>query len=328
MSFYDKYFIKKKIKVNVISLYKPNELFKTLEKENLEPVLIEAIDASKLDYKTKADNTALIYSLFGPNSSIAIAMSHMKAWEKILQSNENYGVVFEDDVILVPDFYNKFMNAMRKVPQNFDIFYLGCFGCNNNLNFLSTLFYSFNMANYDFKKINDLINKPMVSLGLHAYVISKNGIKKILDKIKGKLYFHLDLCIQKLIKDKVINVYCPVNRIAFQSSTDKCISANIKNSHPILLNNILSNFYIDEKCRANYLTTVSLYSLDDFNITGSTIFLSLLGIHLGYRNLSFQQVTIIFLLISSLDLQKPNLKILAFHYLFFIIPFLIIKKES
>jgi len=330
-SFYDKYFIKKKVKVNVISLNSPNELFKTLEKENLEPILIEAVDGSKLDYQTKADNTVLFYSLFGPNSSIAIAMSHMKAWEKILQSNENYGIIFEDDVILVPDFYNKFMTSMRKVPQNFDIFYLGCFGCHNNMNVLSTFFYSFGMANYDFRNVNNLINKPIVSLGLHAYVISKNGIKKIMEKLKGKIYFHLDFCIQQLIKDNIINVYSSNERLAFQTSTDQCISSNIKNNHPTLLNNLLSNFYIDEKCRANYLTTVSLYSLDDFNITASTIILILLGIHLAYRDFDFKQATLIYFLLSSFDLdfdfKTPKFKIFIVHYLFFIVPFLISKRD-
>ena len=84
MSFYDKFFINLDRSIHRRT-YTEN-ILKNIQIPNKR---ISAVDGSKLDYLTKSDNTSLFYSLFGPNNAIAIAMSHMKAWEKILQSNEN-----------------------------------------------------------------------------------------------------------------------------------------------------------------------------------------------------------------------------------------------
>lgn len=329
---YDKYFIKKKIKTYIISLNKPTNLFKKLEAENIEPILIEAVDGNNLDYKMKSENSNLFFSLFGPNVTIAIALSHIKAWNEILKSKEKYGVVFEDDVVLVDNFYNKFSEVIKKVPKDFDMFYLGCFGCQNNDNILSIIFDKIGASNSKHKKINNLINKPSVALALHGYVISRKGIKNILKILdKNKIFFHLDYCIQKMNSDNLIKVYSAKNRLAYQNSTDNTVSSNVKNYHPLILNKFLSNFDIDTKCKASYFTTVSLLGIGKVTLTISSLLMIFLGVYLAYINTSFVNATIFYLLISSLDLYNiksiKNTIPVMFHYLIFIIAFLIASDK-
>jgi len=326
MSNYDKYFVKKKIKTYVISLNKKlPDLFKKLEAENIEPILINAIDGNKLDYKTKSKNSNLFFSLFGPNTTVAIAMSHIKAWNEILKSKAKYGVVFEDDVILVNNFYDKFNDAIKKVPKDFDIFYLGCFGCQNNNNPLSMTFDVLGVSNGQSKKVNDLINRPAVALALHGYVISRKGIKNILKILDGgKVYFHLDYCIQKMNSNNLIKVYSPNERLAYQTSTDNTVSSNVNNSHPLIFNKLLSNFYIDEKCKASYITTVSLLNIGGFTLSVSSLLMIFLGVFLAWLDLSFTQATGFYIIMSALD---RNIVPITVHYVIFIIAFLISKNK-
>ena len=253
---YDKYFVKRKMKTYVIGLNKPTNLFKKFEAENIEPTLIEAINPDTLDYKTKSENSSLFCSLFGSNITVAIAMSHIKAWNEILKSKENYGIVFEDDVILVDHFYNKFNEIIKKVPTDFDIFYLGCFGCHNNDNPLSIIFDKLGASNSKHKKINDLIIKPSVALGTHGYVISKKGIKKILKILdQNKLNFHIDYCIQKMNSQNLIKIYSPKNRLAYQMESENNLSSNSQNCHPLIFQK--SNLSLEPLKRFYILTQAS-----------------------------------------------------------------------
>ena len=321
MTFYDKYFIKKQLKAYVISLETPKLLFNTLQNQNITPILIKGINGNNLTPDIKNKNTTYLFSQFGTNNTIANGMSHIKAWKTILKSNEPYGIVFEDDVILTDNFYDKVMIHLKNLPKDYDLFYLSCFGCQNNLNPLNIIFNMVGLGNSNLTKINNYINQPSVSLGLHAYIISKAGIKKLLKLLEGKLYFHIDFCLQILAKNKDIIVYSPNEKLAYQESTDKLNSSNINNNTPIILNKLLSNFYIDKKCLG-----VSLFQINDFTFTVSSILFIFLGLCLGTFEYNFYEMSLFYLILSIPDLVNINNITIKIHYLLFIISFLLSKK--
>jgi len=160
MTFYDKYFIKKQLKAYVISLETPKILFNTLQNQNMIPFLIEAVNPDKLTPDIKNKNATYFFSNFGSNNSIANGMSHIKAWKKVLETKEPYGIIFEDNVILKDNFYDNLVKHIKKIPKDFDIFYLG--------------------SGKFLKEIDELISQPSFILGLNGYIISKKGIKKLL----------------------------------------------------------------------------------------------------------------------------------------------------
>lgn len=326
MTFYDKYFIKKQIKAYIISLEEPKLLFNTLENQNITPILVESINSNNLTQDIKNKNASYFYSKFGSNNSIANGMSHIKTWKKILESKDPYGIVLEDDIVLSTDFYDKIMTYIKNLPKDYDLFYLGCFGCQNNLNSVNIICNSIGLGNFDFVKINKYINKPSISLGVHAYVISRDGIKKLLKLLEGKLYFNIDLCLQLLAKNNEINVYSPTNRLAYRELSNPNIYSNIENNTPLILNNLLSKIYIDEKCKLSYITTLSLFKYDKYNFTISSILFILFGFHLGNYNYNFYEMSLFYLILSIPDLVHIDNISIKIHYLLFITSFLISKK--
>jgi GR25 family glycosyltransferase involved in LPS biosynthesis len=286
MTFYDKYFIKKQLKAYVISLEKPEILFNTLKDQNMIPFLIEAINPDKLTPAIKNKNATYFFSNFGSNNSIANGMSHMKAWKKILETKEPYGIIFEDNVILTDNFYDNLVKHIKEIPKDFDIFYLG--------------------SGKFLKDINELISQPSFILGLNGYIISKKGIKKLLKSLDGKLFFHIDYCLQILG-----NIYSPKKKLVLKNQL-----VNVKSSsHPLILNKYF-----------NYFTNSTLLQFNDFNFTISTVLIILLGFYLGYLDLNFHEITLFYLILSIPDLVELKNNSTNVHYLLFIISFYIAKK--
>jgi GR25 family glycosyltransferase involved in LPS biosynthesis len=319
----------------VISLNEPNELINHLESYGILARWIEAVNGSRINNKIIKKNTTTLYSMFGTKNSIAIAMSHMKAWRTFLATEQPYTIIFEDDAIVEKDFCDKLTINLKYVPKDFDLLYLGCFGCQNSTNTLSVIFSLLSKGNRDCKIINEYINKPYIALALHGYMISRKGAIKLLKMLEGKIYYYLDYILQDLHSKNLINVYSLNERIVYQSSTDSDVSSTAINTHPLLLNKTLSKFYIDKKCRASYLTTVSIFRIGEFNFTISSILFIVLGIVLAYvftnkdDSLDVVQATILFIIISLPDINEENEKkdlIIKIHFLLFIIPFFIMKN--
>jgi hypothetical protein len=319
----------------VISLKEPNDLINHLESCGILARWIEAINGSKINDKIIIKNTTKLYSMFGTKNSIAIAMSHMKAWRTFLKTEQPYTIIFEDDAIVEKDFCNKLSTNLKYLPKDFDLLYLGCFGCQNSTNTLSFIFSLLGKGNQNNKIINEYINKPYIALALHGYMISRKGAIKLLKMLEGNIYYYLDYILQDLNQKNIINVYSLNERLVYQTSTDSDVSSTAINTHPLLLNKTLSKFYIDEKCRASYLTTVSIFRIGEINFTISSILFIVLGIVLAYvftnkdNSLDVIHATVFFIIISLPDLNEEDEKksiIIKIHFLLFIIPFFIMKN--
>ena len=296
----------KKITTYVISLNYPNTLINTLQEQNLNPILFNAIDGASIDNSFIKKHVSETYATFGPKSAIGCALSHLNIWKTFLKSNNEYAIVLEDDIIvnekidnnLIDNKTNDDINSevdsegdsevdseidsevdsegdsegdneidneltlreiiefyIDKTPKNFDMLYLGSFGSESNNNFFSIIMKILGNASNNSHTVNQYIRKPNVALATHAYVLSKNGALKLIEHLDGKIYNHIDYCIQSLASNDLINRYITTPRLFFQTSTDNNISTNVSNSHPILINHNLSNYYLDTKVKASYITT-------------------------------------------------------------------------
>ena len=79
--------------------------------------------------------------------------------------------IFEDDIILDPNFNNKLSLVMQELPSDWDMFYLG----GNNVK-----------PEINLKKVTDNIYKTSHTLTTHAYAIKNNLFEKV---IKEQLMF-------------------------------------------------------------------------------------------------------------------------------------------
>ena len=110
---------------------------------------------------------------------VSINLSHINAWLKILNSNYEYGMIFEDDITFKPNFkkhINLMLNELQENNKNFDILYLW------NGNWMNT-----KSALKPVHKINkDLVIKREMkpfNAGNVSYIISKKAIKLLLKNI-------------------------------------------------------------------------------------------------------------------------------------------------
>jgi GR25 family glycosyltransferase involved in LPS biosynthesis len=317
-------------KAYIISLKNPEELLRNINNQGIKTKLIKGINGKELTNEQIRNNTSFLYSYFGTKSAIGIAMSHIKVWKTFLNSKEEFAIICEDDMILVDNFSKKLKLYMKFVPKDFDLLYLGCFGCNNSFNFLSIVFALLGMTNDNSKKINKYINKPLVALGAHSYLISRKGAEKLIKLLDKKINFHIDFLIHNLSKKKLIDSYSLSNRIAYQTSTDNEPSLNVSNTHPLMFNKFLSHFYIDKKCKLSYITTVSLFRVNNIDLTICSLLFLFAGLFLAsnfYDKDLILEATLLFLIISLPELSEyeKNKDILALHYFLFITPFILIK---
>jgi GR25 family glycosyltransferase involved in LPS biosynthesis len=311
----------------IISLNNPIQLINQVSEFGFNPILIKGVNGKDLTNQEIKENTTLLCSLICPKSTIGIAMSHILIWERFLKTKQKTAIVLEDDVVFTKNFKNQFDIDMKNVPTNFDLLYLGCFGCINNINFYTIVGSMSNLISLNAKNINKYINKPAFVAATHAYVISRKGAKRLLSYLKNKIEFHIDYSIQKLIRDDLITVYGLNKRIVYQTSTDETMSTNVSSTHPIILNNILSNYYIDTKVKASYATTFVIARVGDINLSLTSILFILFGIVLAAANVDIYKISIGYIILSIPDIyiKYDNIMILI-HYLLLIIPFIIFKE--
>lgn len=310
----------------VISLKNPKDLLINIKNNyNLNPIWIEGVNGKKLTNEEIKNNTKKVYSFLGPKSAIGCAMAHIKAWKTFIESGEENCIIFEDDVVFEDNFYNKMKNSLENTPLDFDILFLGYTGCGEAitkfLSFAYNILYGNN--NKKDKYMNEYIFEPVFVSALHAYVLSRKGAIKLVYNLEKKIANHIDLSIFKLYKQNKINVYCLKNRIAYQTSTNTCNSLNATN-FPYTLNKVFSLIEVDKMVKFNYIMSVSFSRIGSFNISCNTVLILTLGIIFALYNVPIPIITIIFILISIVDiLYFKNIDIILYNYIIIIFPSLI-----
>ncbi len=161
------------------------EFLKNFEKFNIGFTRINAYDGNKLDIDNLVNTGLLNLNVETPlrKGQIGCALSHFECWKTFSNSNNNYGIFFEDDIVISQPYFNEIIpKVLESIPNmNFDLCFLS-FNSLGGLNF------------YQGKIINDLFYK-MDSLpsGAHAYILSRDGCKKIQAYYnKVKLWHPLD----------------------------------------------------------------------------------------------------------------------------------------
>lgn len=132
---------------------------KRLNKIGIAPKRWNATDAKDIEFQSFYETICSPKRSIG---EIACYISHHKLWKYIYDNGIPYALIFEDDAIFAPKITKKDIMDEIKHSDGFNIIYLGhCFS---------------NMLNF---------TEPIVSTGkaqcLHAYVISREAIKKLLN---------------------------------------------------------------------------------------------------------------------------------------------------
>lgn len=133
---------------------------KELQKVGIISQRISAVDASTPEFKK------FYSSIPSPKRSLpetACSESHIKVYKKFLKTNEDYALIFEDDIVFPPSTTYEKLNTALNESKDFKLLLLG--HC------------------YTSKHSVDEKGSPFLGKGLcaHAYVISRQGAKDILN---------------------------------------------------------------------------------------------------------------------------------------------------
>lgn len=130
------------------------------------------------------------------HGSLSCAYSHLMLLDKISANNdEDYFIVFEDDILLSNEFELKLNHLLKNFPKDADLFFLG------TRNERKRDFYHKCTHGYD-KTFN-------ARLGAYAYMVNARSAKKLAELIKplNLLCGGIDTAIGKLIRQNKIIVY-------------------------------------------------------------------------------------------------------------------------
>lgn len=308
----------------IISLNNPIKLINQVYSLGLNPILVNGVNGKELSTNQINENTSYLYPYIGPKSAIGIGMSHINVWKMFLKSGKENCLIVEDDALFVNNFLTKLKKGLYNTPSDYDILYLGCFGCQSKYNYHTIMH-----AQFNYKKINDYVSVPGIAFATHGYIVSRKGAKKLVKYLDKYIYMHIDYCIQDLHKSKLIKEYVLNDRIIYQSSTDSHISTNTSNNHPYILTKLLSNIYLDEKLRANYDLCMSQIQIGSFIGTPATLLFLIIGIFCSIYKVNIYNITAVYMVINIPDILYTNNELaIIVHYFMLILPSLIMKYHQ
>jgi len=303
----------------------------TLPSKGLLPIWSPGVNGSSLTDAEIRKNTTALCAATCTRPSIGIGMAHLNAWASIVKNNDDYALVVEDDVTFVPDFYQSLVTAIQHVPADYDILYLGCFGCTSDSSLLTLGGKAAGLidAAVATTSVNAYIDRPTTVVGAHAYIVSRKGATRLLQHLTGRLWTHIDYCMQLLVTNKLVNAYVSRPRIAFQTSTDMAASTNTGRVHPVLLQKAVSGLYLDEAFSANYFLTVTAAKVGPFPITVSSFLFLVAGLLLAFLQPSLLLLSAVFGVFSIPDLLvESNPYSILLHYVLLVTPTLLFIRRG
>ena len=140
-------------------------------------------------------------------AAIGCAISHHKVWNHAHKNNFNNILILEEDFQVVKTLSSEYIDEL---PDDFDLFYLG----RNLVNGLGKVRPTDELIG------NGKLVKPGGSYNTHAYILSKSGIKSLLDQAFHKYILPVDeflaTCYAGHVRDDLnfittdLNAYAPI----------------------------------------------------------------------------------------------------------------------
>jgi len=186
-------------KLNKIDIYP--ERFNAIYIEDENSDYIKNITYPSVQYTIK--NGRFSHNNIGTKGAIGCYLSHITLWKMLLESNEDIFLIFEDDADnnkYIIDFNNNLNEDLNEInKENWDIIFLG--------------YNEFHESYYkkSYKKVNTNI------YGTHAYIINKNGAKKLIQSALP-IVDQIDSYISYMAITRNLNAYTLKNKYFFQNN--------------------------------------------------------------------------------------------------------------
>lgn len=159
---------------------------------------VPAIDKDRMDRALYKQHCTTKCQWTCTRKMIAVALSHMRAWQTLLKNGDQYGIIVEDDCYVEPTIYDMIAKLQVNNDTKWDMIYLGCFACRNDIPPLYKPLAWFNGMSPDGgEQVTDMVHRPKFALGTHCYILSRQGALNLVRLFSGNIEDHVDVQIQK-----------------------------------------------------------------------------------------------------------------------------------
>ena len=281
--------------------------------------IIKAINGKKLSKKQIQTYCTKFGQHFCTRGMIGCFLSHQKTWQTIINNNDKYALVMEDDCQLIPSFQKDLKITLDELFQydpNWDFLYVGYFGaCNPQHNY--NLIHSFsklvlpNVKQSKQQPFSKHFFIPEAPIGFHCYIISNKGAQKLLHHL-NKASYHVD--VKFLEYSKYFNVCASNKNLGYQFSTPDSSSLTQYN-FPTSINYFLDNIKDQHNISLSYYFCAPFIQL--FHIPINVYITSIIIISILFP----QIIPCVFIfLLFELALQPKNYNVILFIFIF-LLPF-------
>lgn len=226
----------------------------------------DAVYGKDLNEKEITQKTTQNCDNFCTYGVIGCWLSHYTLWKYIADNNLNNVLILEDDAEPFNGFNDKIKSMLKNIPTDYDLIYIGCFNVFDIKSPYKSLLKDKDVI-INNKKIDDLII-PHRPLGMHGYLMSNNGARKLTEyKELTKVSHDIDIALSDYVygdEKKDFKMYAFKEPLIIQQS-DANKSDLTSNDHPII-NYILSKIVITTGIQMGYLTSIPFYTLRKYNL--------------------------------------------------------------
>lgn len=197
---------------------------------------------------------------------IGCGLSHIACWKAVVDRELDCALVLEDDAVLVPNFREHMMAALKDIPDDFHVLVLGCFQCSPLVQRLVR-----------FGATPDHPRKLEYFGGTHAYIVSNEGARYLLEQTAGTVSYHIDM---QMHRTPGLRLYGVPRDLAFQNGTDT--SSNVALGYPNALNALLARITDSKHVSFDFYANMGMLRLGTYHhhiiITPMLIVFFLLGV--------------------------------------------------
>jgi len=175
-----------KVYENPLNINKVSRPVQNILKENGDIMSIWAL------YKLKKNQERREHAQLGTWGAVGCYLSHYSLWKMLYEKDKDYFLIFEDDITFASDFKEKFDKLMKNIPEDTDMVFLD-------------LAWSETSEKTKYENLDQVKGQ---FFGLHAYIITRNGAKKLLEKI-FPIEIQLDSYISfyNVVNNNSLNLY-------------------------------------------------------------------------------------------------------------------------
>lgn len=92
---------------------------------------LAGVDGRKLNKFELKQNSTLLSTYLQPRGVVGCYLSHRKFWQLVVDQNYDSAIIFEDDVVLIPNFKQVLEESLTKLARDhieYDVIFIGALG--------------------------------------------------------------------------------------------------------------------------------------------------------------------------------------------------------